>query len=270
MLSPRGYRRARVFGILAVAALSLAGSLSFAATGGSARDLASAREAAIAASKAYEEGNFARAIELYEEAIASGLDHPVLDYDLGNAYYKKGDLGRAILWYERARRNAPRDRAIAHNLAQARSQMQDQEISTHLAPMLLRPVSWVRDQLSLNGWSTLVLISLLVVVVTGVWRQWSTDRRSLTRRILELSMALTLLSATMTLSLYRSQYWSQRAVVVAEKAEVRSGPGADYDLAFRIHAGLIVNVDQSRGEWVRIDLGGDLVGWVLTESLEDL
>ncbi len=49
-----------------------------------------------------------------------------LFYNLGNAYYKQGDHGRAILNYRRAQQLAPRDPDIEANLALARAQAVDQ------------------------------------------------------------------------------------------------------------------------------------------------
>jgi uncharacterized protein YgiM (DUF1202 family) len=58
--------------------------------------------------------------------------------------------------------------------------------------------------------------------------------------------------------------------VVAEEVDVRSGPGTSYNLAFRVHEGLAVRVAEDRGDWLRIDLGGELVGWVPASTLEHI
>jgi tetratricopeptide (TPR) repeat protein len=233
-------------------------------------DLGAAREAAAQASAAYEAGDYLRAVEFFDRAIAGGLDHPKLRYNLGNSYYKSGDLGRAILWYERARRDAPRDRAISHNLSQARSQMQDQEISSHAAPALLRPLSWLRDRLSLDGWSKLLVMGLFVLCAFGVWRHWSSQSWRGAPRLAAGLGFVVLVSVAMSLQLYREQHWVSSGIVLVEEADVHSGPGPDYDLAFRVHAGLKVSVGERRGDWARIDLGGDLVGWVRLDSMESL
>ena len=50
----------------------------------------------------YAAGHFPDAIRGYESLVKNRQWNPVLFYDLGNAYYRTGDFGRAILNYERA------------------------------------------------------------------------------------------------------------------------------------------------------------------------
>src|SRR5436189_5320509 len=49
-------------------------------------------------------GNFKAAIADYQAVVGSGEWSANLFYDLGNAYFRHGDLGRAILNYVRALR----------------------------------------------------------------------------------------------------------------------------------------------------------------------
>ena len=54
------------------------------------------------ATQAYAQGHFKEAIGGYEMLVRSGQWSANLFYDLGNAYFRTGDFGRAILNYERA------------------------------------------------------------------------------------------------------------------------------------------------------------------------
>src|SRR6266540_2246939 len=54
------------------------------------------------ANQEYAQGHFAEAISGYEALVRSGQWRANLFYDLGNAYFRTGDFGRAILNYERA------------------------------------------------------------------------------------------------------------------------------------------------------------------------
>src|SRR5438034_11338859 len=54
------------------------------------------------ANQDYAQGNFKEAISRYETLVSSGQWSANLFYDLGNAYFRTGDFGRAILNYERA------------------------------------------------------------------------------------------------------------------------------------------------------------------------
>ena len=55
----------------------------------------------------YQAGDYGAAVEAYEAVLASGFESHELHYNLGNAYFKTGDLGRSILSWERALRFEP-------------------------------------------------------------------------------------------------------------------------------------------------------------------
>jgi len=52
----------------------------------------------------YSKGDYKAAAEEYEHIIAAKNVAPELYYNLGNAYYKSGEIGHAILNYERSLR----------------------------------------------------------------------------------------------------------------------------------------------------------------------
>src|SRR5216117_4558574 len=54
------------------------------------------------ANQEYAQGNFKEAISGYETLVRSGQWSATVFYDLGNAYFRAGNFGRAILNYERA------------------------------------------------------------------------------------------------------------------------------------------------------------------------
>ena len=54
------------------------------------------------ANEEFAQGHFKEAIAGYEALISAGQWNPNLFYDLGNAYFRTKDFGRAILNYERA------------------------------------------------------------------------------------------------------------------------------------------------------------------------
>ena len=74
----------------------------------------------------YREGDYAGAVELYGRILESGVESGELHYNLGNAWFRLGELGPAILHYERARRIMPRDDDLGTNLELARSLTVDQ------------------------------------------------------------------------------------------------------------------------------------------------
>ncbi|HSA31118.1 MAG TPA: tetratricopeptide repeat protein, partial [Candidatus Omnitrophota bacterium] len=69
----------------------------------------------------YQQGRYEEAGGLYEQILESGQESGALYYNLGNSYFKKGQIGKAILNYERALDFFPRDADLQANYAFARS-----------------------------------------------------------------------------------------------------------------------------------------------------
>src|SRR6185436_11225451 len=72
------------------------------------------------ANKLYEQGKFVEAAAGYEKLVLGGQSSAPIYYNLGNAYFKSGQIGRAIRAYRQAERLTPRDPDLRANLQFAR------------------------------------------------------------------------------------------------------------------------------------------------------
>lgn len=229
----------------------------------------------------YEDGRFAEAAALYQQLLDGGIEDSSLYYNLGNAYFKQGDMGRAILNYERAARLAPRDADIQANLDLARHQAVDRySADEHSA--IARLASLARSWLTLNemAFLTLLLWLLLILLIivyrhnrpvlsAAAGRAPRTDERALHRTQSGWQSIIALVALLLAGGLFSlgSRLYIERvrppAVVVAESVEVLSGPGSQYVTEFTLHSGAEVSLIETRGEWARLALPGDqLQGWV--------
>ncbi|MBO4977707.1 MAG: tetratricopeptide repeat protein [Muribaculaceae bacterium] len=86
---------------------------------------ATAQSAAQRADSAYNKEDYRLAISLYNEDLATNGPDAQVYYNLGNAYYRNDNLGRAVLCYERSLRLDPTDADARHNLEFVRSRIQD-------------------------------------------------------------------------------------------------------------------------------------------------
>ncbi len=241
------------------------------------------------ANAAYEAGDYAGAIDDYTRVIEAGVVTPQLFYNLGNAHFKDGSVGRAVLWYERARRLAPRDPDLRDNLDLTRSLLRDKQLVATQPRWRRALLAWHRD--TTTGESVAVASALYVLVcilgVLFVFRESDWFARAYARlsllspgRLLGLdktqdvgvAMAVVLLVggafATSAVSKVRAQERRSQGVVVAEEVSVFSGPSRDASLQFKVHEGTRVSVRDARPGWVRVDLPGDLSGWVDEASLD--
>ena len=77
------------------------------------------------ANKLYQENDYEKASEKYQLLLNSGAESAALYYNLGNAQFQLGQLGPAILYYEKAKRIDPTDKDVSYNLKLANSRVVD-------------------------------------------------------------------------------------------------------------------------------------------------
>ena len=248
-----------------IAALALA-ALPMAASAQGPVDL----EAMAATNALYEDGRYEQAARSFQQLVDKGYGDPVLYYNLGNAYFKQGDIGRAILNYLRAERLAPRDDDIRANLDFARSQTLDL-LESGEAPfvrfvtgLLFRVTAGELGAVALTLWLLFAACLLLLIVGPRSWLAWTRPAALVTAVLLLLG------GGSLAGRLYVDST-SREAVIVAEEVDVVSGPGNRYNPEFTLHAGAETGLVERRGVWARIALTGDsLQGWVPAASVEEV
>lgn len=220
--------------------------------------------------EAYQEGDYRAAIEAYEAVIEAGYRSAGLEYNLGNAYFKAGELGRSILHWERARVLSPGDPDIQANLELARSLTVD-AVEPLPTFWLVSAVSWWVDLLPRAwlvgavavGWLALTGGVIVRILGRASWMprvgRWLTIGGAVL--VVVLGPSLVVREA----GLGRSD----RGVILAEAVPVRSAPADEDDLTlFEVHEGTRVRIDQRAGEWVEVVLDDGKVGWIPADVVE--
>ena len=239
--------------------------------------------------QAYEAGDYHGAIAHYEQLAARGVAHADLFYNLGNAYFEAGDLGRAVLWYERARRANPRHDDTRANLAHVRSLLRDKQLVAANHTLRDAVLVWHRKTTAAESIMVAtcfyVLLCLLAVLfifrreprVAGFLRRMSVISPG---RLFGLGpgqdVALAMAVAFVAGALFAGSSWTKlraehartHGVIVAEEVSVFSGPSRDATVQFKVHEGTAVAVRESRPGWIRVELPGDLSGWIDAGTLE--
>jgi tetratricopeptide (TPR) repeat protein len=211
------------------------------------------------ANRLYENGRYAEAAQTYEQLVAGGVQDSTVFYNLGNAYYQQGDMGRAILNYERAQRLTPRDDDVQTNLALAREKIVDQYGEDDA--LLNQLTVWARSWLTLNEMAVAALG--LWLLLGGFILLYRRKNSTLVKGLVGVTAVL-FLGGLFSLGtrLYVESNRPVAIVVVAETA-VTSGPGEQYPTQFTLHSGASVAILDQRLNWTRITLPGDqLQGWV--------
>lgn len=223
-----------------------------------------------AAEEAYAAGEYERAASSYREVLAAGWESASLYYNLGSACHRMGERGWALAYLESARRMAPRDPDIRHNLALVRRASQEGGLQPESSWLLLL-LSGLLDALTPAGAIGFLLVSLWLIAIAFVARGWLAGAAARWARRALLGALCLGVAAGGLLALKAYQVHSAPGgVVVARQTEARSGPLASETVRFALPAGTLVHLGRATGEWREIRLSGDMRGWVPSEAITEL
>ncbi len=217
----------------------------------------------VDAVRAYKAGDYAAAAAQFESIAETRVNNPDLFYNTGNAYLKSKDLGRAILWYERARKLAPSDPDLKFNLDYAQSLLKDKKEPGFSFSSIL--YFW-------QGLVSLEWLQYTAITLSFGFFIWATVQKARGRQIFSgTGMLIFLLFAGTTLAAgleYNRIHSDVTAVILAEQAGVRSGTMDNATLLFDLHAGTRVRVLEKKDNYMKIRFAKDKVGWVACSKAE--
>ncbi|MGH7989019.1 MAG: SH3 domain-containing protein [Limisphaerales bacterium] len=215
------------------------------------------------ANKLYAEGKFSEAAGFYEKILKAGDTSPNLLFNYGNAEFKAGHLGRAIVAYRRAEQLSPRDADVRANLEFARNQVQGPTSSAN------RWENWL-GALTLNEWTVLAAVSFwltfALLAARQIWPALKTVLRGFTR-IVAIVMILSGVCCGAAVLIHVSQ---KTAVVVTPDLVARSGPFDDAQNVFTAHDGAEFAVLSRRGDWLQVADSSGKIGWLERRQVEIL
>ncbi len=221
------------------------------------------------AETAYYRAHYKDAIVLLERLVALEGSSAAIHYNLGNAYYKNGQVGPSILNYHRAKLLDPGDRRISDNIAVA-----ELRVKNRPEPMpLLFAVRWWNDLKSARSVRGLLVISSLLLwgVMAAVFVFFGYTR-VLARRLALLAGGLLFLAfaASVFLALDKIEDLEARrsAVVMAREAALRSAPDASGIETLRVSEGVVLQLEETRGPWHKARLADGTEGWIAADAVE--
>ena len=217
----------------------------------------------VQANRAYKEGQYRQAVSGYRRLLERGIRSGHLFYNLGNAYFRMDELGRAILNYERARLFLPRDPDLNFNLNYARDQVQDD--IPHSRGFLQATFFWV-DSLTLRElFRGFAVLNLFFWAVLGI----RLFRRAEWTYYAMILLAIFWVSGGVSLGMkYHHLRNDRRAVILDREVSVLAGPDPGDTVFFKLHSGAVVELERSDEDWSLISLPDKKRGWVRAASVE--
>jgi tetratricopeptide (TPR) repeat protein len=215
------------------------------------------------ANQEYAQGNFKEAIASYETLARANEWNANLFYDLGNAYFRTRDFGRAILNYERALALDQHHPEATANLQIAR----DESRALELQPTRLdRYLQFA----SINQYSIAAAIAFWLGIF-GIAALIFARRRS--AALMSLSVLCLVVCAMAVWAIHtldNSSKGRALAIVTGNDVQARLATADSANSVLALPPGSEIKILSTRGDWMYAALPNDLRGWVQTKNAEQV
>jgi tetratricopeptide (TPR) repeat protein len=216
----------------------------------------------------YEKREYDKAITEYSKIIDAGIASSRLYYNIGNAYFKLGKTGYAILYYERARRISPQDADLKSNLAYAKSLVGNPSYEIPKENPLTSSIRHPLGDFNINTImiSMLLLYTLLIILQTIALANPVIGKRI---RLVTLTIfCLFLYNFAGFLIRYYDENILKTGVVVQKTADCKYEPIDKSTTYYRLQEGDDVIVLRSRNGWRKIRRPDGKIGWVYAAAVD--
>ena len=207
------------------------------------------------ANQDYGQGHFQEAVNGYGNLVKTGQWSANLFYDLGNAWFRLGNFGEAILNYERALALDPHHPEAVANLLLVRDEARALELKRDRIERYIEA-----------GTSTQYSIVASIAFWLGLFgaaRLFFLSRRS--AAFVTLIILSTVVFAGAVFALYSLETGSKGtalAIVTGKNIEARLATADNASSVLALPPGSEIKVLSRRGDWLYAALPNDLRGWI--------
>jgi len=215
------------------------------------------------ANELYSKEDYNGAIEIYENLVSSEKKSANIYYNLGNAYYKSGQIAPAILNYEKALKLTPNDKDIIYNLRIANEQTIDRidKISEFMLKIWFHSFTSV---FSSNIWAYLSIITFILCL--GIILFFLFGKVLFLKKMAFILAVFLIISSVFSFVAAKIQKGkienSTEAIIFTPSVTVYSTPSENGTELFLLHEGTKIKIVEKIGTWHRIQIADGNDGWV--------
>jgi tetratricopeptide (TPR) repeat protein len=213
------------------------------------------------ANQEYAQGHFKEAIDGYETLARAGQWSANVCYDLGNAYFRTGDFGRAILNYERALALERHHPEAAANLQIARDEARALEMQQSSPERYLQFAS-------VNQYSIAAAVAFWVGAFCTVALIFARRRSA---RLTALSILSFSVCALATFAAYEIDHGNKGralAIITGDNVQARLATADTANSVLALPPGSEIKMLNTRGDWIYAALPNNLRGWIPAKNAE--
>lgn len=220
------------------------------------------------ANEMYKQANYSDAAKLYESELKKGVA-PQLYYNLGNAYYKTGEIGLSILNYERALRLKPNYKEAEANLKFVQQKVVD-NLTTSPGFFVKRWAESIMEWFTSNQWAVISMLTFTLSLGLFLLFAFSKERHI---RKLAFYLSFVIFSISITAfvlsGLRKDEMLKHRnAIIMSGAVTAKSSPDKSGTDLFQLHEGTKVKVKSTLSNWAEIVIENGAVGWVEESTIE--
>ena len=234
-----------------------------------------------AADSAYMKENYAEAIDLYNKAISEDGVSSTLYYNLGNAYYRNGQKGKAILNYSRALRLDPANEDAAINLEFVKTKIVDKQEDN--LSLIEKVDNNIVTFTSADNWAifSIVIFTLLLLCVAGYIFMNEVKFRKISFFTAIILFAILIFSLIYTFKSAKRVVSNNGAIIIVESVQLGTSPRVPKDKseqAFFLHEGtrleivdsLRNNSDVENPLWYEVKVDNLHRAWISAKNVEKI
>ena len=230
-------------------------------------------ESTIPVDSLFSIGNRYFSIEKYDYALDAYLailekvENPDLYFNIGNTYYRQGNLGQAIWAYEKGIQLSPLHKDLKYNLDFVNARVKDR-IEVPKGILFIEMYRTIKRNVKLNDLLLWGGIMMLLASFATFFKVFNILDNIFAYRMTVILFIFSLLLHMIALDKYWEISDKNEGIIISSIVNVRSAPiDRDEKIIFRIHEGLKVDIVQSQPGWFEIILLDGKKGWIEHQSL---
>ena len=230
-------------------------------------------ESTIPVDSLFSIGNRYFSIEKYDYALDAYLailekvENPDLYFNIGNTYYRQGNLGQAIWAYEKGIQLSPLHKDLKYNLDFVNARVKDR-IEVPKGILFIEMYRTIKRNVKLNDLLLWGGIMMLLASFATFFKVFNILDNFFAYRMTVILFIFSLLLHMIALDKYWEISDKNEGIIISSIVNVRSAPiDRDEKIIFRIHEGLKVDIVQSQPGWFEIILLDGKKGWIEHQSL---
>ena len=211
--------------------------------------------------EAYQNRNYQLALEYYKQIESNGLESTALYYNMGNSYYRLGEIGYSILYYEKAKKLSPLDSDIKENLKIVNRQVIDyfEEPEQIYLFQLYQSIKYMFN-INTYLWTTLILFALIFGIMFVRKLVFNEKLNLISTFALYATISLFVISVFMSY-VRLTDLNDDHGVLLIETAEVYTGPDTNSQ-AFILHEGVKFQINRELNDRYELTLIDGKTGWI--------